>query len=102
MTEHFRLSGMYWGLTAIDLLGQLNDIDKEETIAFIKKCQIKENGGFAPSIGHDAHILYTLSAIQVANFALNNFDLCFIHFFYRFWLCLTPYMKSMWNMLSNI
>lgn len=39
---------------------------KEEIIEFITSCQDKESGGISASIGHDPHILYTLSAVQVS------------------------------------
>lgn len=64
MTEHLRMSGIYWGLTALDLMGDLEKIDKEEVLTFIKKCQ-RDCGGIAASINHDPHLLYTLSAIQI-------------------------------------
>ncbi|XP_044469508.1 geranylgeranyl transferase type-2 subunit beta 1-like isoform X1 [Mangifera indica] len=62
--EHLRLNGAYWGLTTLDLLGKLDAVDKEEVISWMMKCQ-HESGGFAGNIGHDPHILYTLSAVQV-------------------------------------
>ncbi|XP_042890390.1 geranylgeranyl transferase type-2 subunit beta-like [Penaeus japonicus] len=65
MTEHFRMSGMYWGITALDLLNQLERMDSTDIIDFICKCQDKGSGGFSPSTGHDAHLLYTLSAVQI-------------------------------------
>ncbi|XP_068221462.1 geranylgeranyl transferase type-2 subunit beta [Palaemon carinicauda] len=65
MTEHFRMSGIYWGISAVDLLDQLGKMDSTEIVTFVKKCHDPTTGGFAPSIGHDAHLLYTLSAIQI-------------------------------------
>ncbi|CAH0751089.1 unnamed protein product [Diatraea saccharalis] len=38
---------------------------KGEIIEFITSCQDSESGGISASIGHDPHILYTLSAVQV-------------------------------------
>ncbi|CAE1312175.1 RABGGTB [Acanthosepion pharaonis] len=64
MTEYLRMSGIYWGLTALSLMGKLDKVDKQEVLDFVKKCQ-HENGGFAASLGHDPHLLYTLSAIQI-------------------------------------
>lgn len=69
MTEYLRMSGIYWGLTALSLMGKLDKVDKQEVLDFVKKCQ-HENGGFAASLGHDPHLLYTLSAIQVSLFAI--------------------------------
>ena len=64
MTEHLRVSGMYWGLTALDLMGQLGRINKNEVLDFIKSCQ-HDCGGIGASINHDPHLLHTLSAIQI-------------------------------------
>lgn len=64
VTEHLRMNGMYWGITAMHLMKSLDSIDREGTIAFIKQCQ-HDNGGFGGNIGHDPHVLYTLSAVQM-------------------------------------
>ena len=64
MTENLRMSGIYWGLTVMDLMHSLDRMDKEEVIAFVKSCQ-HDCGGLSASVGHDPHLLYTLSAIQV-------------------------------------
>ncbi|KAI9814851.1 MAG: hypothetical protein M1832_005653 [Thelocarpon impressellum] len=64
LTEHLRLSGLYWGLTALHLLGHPEALPRADTIAFVLSCQ-RENGGFGAAPGHDAHILYTVSAIQI-------------------------------------
>lgn len=66
MTEHFRMSGMYWGLTAMDILSQLDKMSRTEVVEFIRQCQDAESGGFSPSLGHDPHLLFTLSAVQVS------------------------------------
>ncbi|KAA0202758.1 hypothetical protein HAZT_HAZT009302 [Hyalella azteca] len=65
MTEHIRMSGMYWGITAVDLLGCLGRMDHTEIVSFIQQCQDKTSGGIAPSIQHDPHMLSTLSAVQI-------------------------------------
>ncbi|KAK7094929.1 geranylgeranyl transferase type-2 subunit beta-like [Littorina saxatilis] len=64
MTEYLRMNGMYWGLTALSLAGQLDRMDKKEVISFAKSCQT-EGGGVACSVGHDPHMLSTLSAVQI-------------------------------------
>lgn len=53
----------------MDLMGQLPRMNQQEIIDFIKACQ-HECGGISASIGHDPHLLYTLSAVQVADYAL--------------------------------
>lgn len=65
MTEHLRLSGVYWGLTALCLLGRTDGLPREATIAHVKSCQHASSGGFGAHPGHDAHMLYTVSAIQI-------------------------------------
>lgn len=64
MTEHMRMSGMYWGLTALDLMGKLEETNRNEVLEFIAQCQT-DSGGIAASLQHDPHILYTLSAVQI-------------------------------------
>jgi len=65
MTEFLRMSGIYWGTTALDIMGQLDRLDRKYIVEFVKRCQCPTTGGFAPCEGHDAHLLYTLSAIQI-------------------------------------
>lgn len=64
MTEFLRVSGVYWGLAAMDLMGQLHRMNKGEVIEFVSACQ-HSSGGFGPTLNHDPHLLYTLSAVQV-------------------------------------
>ncbi|KAH6944593.1 hypothetical protein HPB50_004160 [Hyalomma asiaticum] len=76
ITEHLRMSGIYWGLTAMDLMGSLDSFDRAEIIDFVKQCQYS-CGGFGASIHHDPHLLYTLSAVQILSTfdALNTIDI---------------------------
>ena len=62
--EHLKMSGAYWGLTAMSLLGALDEMSREEGINFVKSCY-HESGGFTGNVGHDPHLLYTLSAVQI-------------------------------------
>ncbi|KAJ8430243.1 hypothetical protein Cgig2_009421 [Carnegiea gigantea] len=62
--EHLRMNGAYWGLTTLDLLGKLQVVNQDEVISWIMECQ-HESGGFGGNVGHDPHVLYTLSAVQV-------------------------------------
>ncbi|KAK6979194.1 geranylgeranyl transferase type-2 subunit beta [Biomphalaria glabrata] len=64
MTEYLRMNGMYWGLTSLALVGHLDKMNRSEVIEFVLKCQ-QDCGGFSCSIGHDPHLLSTLSAIQI-------------------------------------
>lgn len=71
MTEFLRMSGIYWGMTGLDIMGQLDRLDKQSIIDFIKICQCPVSGGIAACEGHDPHLLYTLSAIQVRVFIVH-------------------------------
>jgi geranylgeranyl transferase type-2 subunit beta len=64
LTEHLRLNGVYWGLTALHLLGHPETLPRDETINFVLSCQ-NEDGGFGAAPGHDSHMLYTVSAVQI-------------------------------------
>ena len=65
------MSGVYWGLTAMSLLGRdlKAEMGSDKLIAWVLQCQ-HPSGGFGGNMGHDAHILYTLSALQIL--ALND------------------------------
>jgi prenyltransferase beta subunit len=52
---------------------QLHRLDKQSIIDFIKRCQGK-CGGISACEGHDPHILYTLSAIQVSTYSDVHLD----------------------------
>ncbi|KAK9312521.1 terpenoid cyclases/protein prenyltransferase alpha-alpha toroid [Lipomyces starkeyi] len=64
LSEHLRMSGIYWGLTALDLMGARDVLPREKVMEYVKSCQ-HPNGGFGAHPGHDPHLLYTLSAIQI-------------------------------------
>ncbi|KAI8818925.1 type II protein geranylgeranyltransferase beta subunit [Fimicolochytrium jonesii] len=63
-SDQLRLNGVYWALTALAFMSRPHELDREEVIAFVLSCQQK-NGGFGGSVDHDAHLIYTLSAIQI-------------------------------------
>ena len=58
------MNGVYWGLTALHLLGHPDALPRQATTDFVLSCQ-HENGGFGAAPGHDAHMLYTVSAVQI-------------------------------------
>lgn len=74
MTDYLKMSGMYWGLTALDLMDAKNILPEDDIIKFIQNCQDKTSGGISATLNHDPHILYTLSACQVLSIygKLNN------------------------------
>ncbi|KAK8858430.1 hypothetical protein IAR55_002657 [Kwoniella newhampshirensis] len=65
LTSHLRLNGIYWGLTALCIMGQHSALDREGVIEYTISCWDEEAGTFGPHPGHDGHILATLSAIQI-------------------------------------
>jgi len=79
--QHLRMSGVYWATTAAHLMGvsllthpkvgEIFDYKK-----YINQCKIvtqidgvetipKQIVSFSGNIGHDSHLLYTLSALQI-------------------------------------
>ncbi|XP_038046597.1 geranylgeranyl transferase type-2 subunit beta-like [Patiria miniata] len=64
MTEYLRMSGIYWGITVMDLMKHLDSMAQQEIVDFVVSCQ-HDCGGFGASVNHDAHLLYTLSALQI-------------------------------------
>ena len=64
LTEHLRLNGVYWGLVALHLLGQPDALSRDGLVEFVLSCQ-HDNGGFGAAPGHDAHMLSTVSAVQI-------------------------------------
>ena len=65
VTEHLRVSGAYWGLTALRLMRPLGAAETAGVVDWVLRCHDAESGGFAGNVGHDPHLLYTLSAVQV-------------------------------------
>ncbi|XP_025191571.1 geranylgeranyl transferase type-2 subunit beta-like [Melanaphis sacchari] len=65
MMEFLRMSGMYWGLTALYLINDGKIPKEDEIFEYIKSCE-HNCGGYSPAPGHDPHLLYTLSAVQIA------------------------------------
>ncbi|KAJ7086704.1 terpenoid cyclases/protein prenyltransferase alpha-alpha toroid [Mycena epipterygia] len=65
LTAHLRLNAIYWGLTALCIMGQPEALDRDEVIQFVESCWDEKTGGFGAHPGHDPHISTTLSAIQI-------------------------------------
>lgn len=71
VTEHLRVSGVYWTITALFLL--IHDdatIDsrmklKTDIVDWVYTCYDPTTGGFGGNTDQDGHLLYTLSAMQV-------------------------------------
>lgn len=79
MADHLRMSGVYWSLTALHILRTSDQVDdlmnvtttnksnhsRGSIIDWLFTCLDRSTGGFGGSTGHDAHLLYTLSALQI-------------------------------------
>ena len=91
VTEHLRMSGIYWSITALSLLVSNDEVDrlmnltsankngsneeenkKEEgkkkrpsIVDWVFTCYDASTGGFGGNQNQDGHILYTLSALQI-------------------------------------
>lgn len=63
-TYPIRTNTIYWGLSALYLLGAVDRVNREEIISHVVQCQTAE-GGIAGNVGNDAHIHQTLSGIQI-------------------------------------
>jgi len=75
MVEYLRMSALYWASTALDIAGRIDLLDKEGILDFCIKSWHDTLGGFSAAPGHDPHLLYTLSAIQLAiNLDLINYE----------------------------
>ncbi|KAF8323502.1 rab geranylgeranyltransferase [Cantharellus anzutake] len=65
LTAHLRLNAIYWGLTALCVMGRQDALDRDEMIEFVMSCWDDELGAFGAHPGHDGHVLSTLSAVQI-------------------------------------
>jgi len=64
MSEYLRMSGVYWSLTAMHVMHAADKMDRTGILAFVEECR-HDSGGFSAAPGHDPHLLYTLSAVQI-------------------------------------
>ena len=51
------MSGAYWGLCALEILNAGDQMNKEELVSWVLKCQ-NEDGGFGGNYGHDSNLVY--------------------------------------------
>lgn len=84
VTEHLRMSGIYWTYAGLSLLVSPQEADeilgvtkakssassssppeRPSIVDWVLGCYDKSTGGFGGNIGHDGHLLYTLSALQI-------------------------------------
>ncbi|SCV70834.1 BQ2448_3596 [Microbotryum intermedium] len=65
MTQHLRMNGIYWGLTALSLMGRKDALPRQDMLEWVMACCDTSTGGFAPHPHHEPHLHPTLSAIQI-------------------------------------
>lgn len=72
ITEHLKMSGVYWSLTALSILRTEKEVDAfmgvtatDGILDWLFQCYDEKSGGFGGNCGHDGHLLYTLSALQI-------------------------------------
>mmetsp|Transcript_24100 Transcript_24100/g.65269 ORF Transcript_24100/g.65269 Transcript_24100/m.65269 type:complete len:295 (-) Transcript_24100:294-1178(-) len=60
------MSGVYWGVAAMATMGRdlRAEMESDTLTEWVLSCQAP-SGGFGGNVGHDAHVLYTLSALQI-------------------------------------
>lgn len=49
LTTHLRLNAIYWGLTALCVMGQKDALDREEMIEFVMECWDDDAGASGQS-----------------------------------------------------
>lgn len=64
VSEHLRLSALYWGLSALETLSSGHLLDKAAIVQQVQACRAQD-GGYSGAPGHDSHLLHTLSALQL-------------------------------------
>ena len=47
MTEHLRVNGVYWGLTALCIMGHQDALPREEMVDYVLECWDDEAGQFS-------------------------------------------------------
>ncbi|KAK2964908.1 putative Geranylgeranyl transferase type-2 subunit beta 2 [Blattamonas nauphoetae] len=66
LAEHLKMNGLYWALSALDLLDALPQDEQRDFIReFVFSC-FNDDGGFGGAKNHDSHILTTCSAVQIS------------------------------------
>lgn len=65
MADHLKMNALYWGLGTLYLVNHKDEFSRDEVVQFVLSCIDESNGGFGAAPNHDAHMLSTLSALQV-------------------------------------
>lgn len=48
LTSHLRMNAVYWGFTAVSILGQPTALERDDMIEFVMSCWDKQEGMFSP------------------------------------------------------
>jgi len=54
LTEHLRLNGVYWGLTALCIMGRKDALNREDMIEYVMSCWDEDEGELPYPIHHSA------------------------------------------------
>eukprot|EP00518_Triparma_eleuthera_P001113 CAMPEP_0182453034 /NCGR_PEP_ID=MMETSP1319-20130603/269_1 /TAXON_ID=172717 /ORGANISM="Bolidomonas pacifica, Strain RCC208" /LENGTH=351 /DNA_ID=CAMNT_0024650921 /DNA_START=55 /DNA_END=1113 /DNA_ORIENTATION=+ len=73
VTSHLRMSGVYWAVAGLSLMKKKEEVDDmmrmSSIVEWVFQCydttSTSSAGGFSGNVGHDPHLLYTLSAVQL-------------------------------------
>jgi geranylgeranyl transferase type-2 subunit beta len=69
MTTHLKMSGVYWSLAGLSMIlpeAQVWErMKRDEILEWLFTCYDEASGGFGGNTYHDAHLLFTLSAVQI-------------------------------------
>ena len=64
------MSGAYWGLCALEILNAGEEMNKEELVSWVLKCQ-NEDGGFGGNVNHDSNLVYALFLVLSRRYTLS-------------------------------
>lgn len=64
-TDHKRLSGVYWAVSSLYLMKQLDSLPRERILTYVMSCYDAALGAFGGNTDQDPHLLYTVSGVQI-------------------------------------
>ena len=64
------MSGAYWGLCALEILNAGEEMNKEDLVSWVLKCQ-NEDGGFGGNVNHDSNLVYALFLVMSRRYTLS-------------------------------
>ena len=75
--EHLKVSALFWGVGALNLINSIDKHDTEKTVKFLSECY-NPDGGYGGSVKQDSHITSTHYALLTL-IQLNRLDSALIH-----------------------